>query len=113
MGLTTHLSQTGTQSFRLSGSSASGNSTSRSSTGGRSASGNSACPEIPERSSHISTHVGVSTYPNDALMYEHHTWYGLGTNIRADSGVFGASDATAWAPALLLGAYQGASQSVF
>ncbi len=112
MGLTTHLSQTNMQGFRLSGNSTSGISTSRS----------SACVESPEKSSCIGTHVDVSTYPDDPLMIwtdtdesadEHHTRYGVSTSIRGDNGVFGASGARAGAPAVLSGAYQGASKPVF
>ncbi len=44
---------------------------------------------------------------------EHHTRYGVGTDIRGDNGVFGASGARAGAPAVLLGTYQDASQPVF
>ncbi len=83
---------------------------------------NSAFPEIPERSSHIGTHVGVATYPDNKLMFrtdtdesadEHHMRYGVSTDIRGDNGVFGTSGARAEAPAVLLDAYQGASQPVF
>ncbi len=99
--------QMNTQRIRLSGNSTSGNS----------ASGNSARAEILERSSRIGTHVGVSTYPDDPLNIqtdtdesadEHHTRYGVDTNIRGDNGVFGTSGARAGAPAVLLSAYQGA-----
>ncbi len=64
----------------------------------------------------------VSTYPDDPLKIwtdmdesadEHHTQYGVGTCIRGVNSVFGASGARAGAPAVLLGAYQGASQPVF
>ena len=66
--------------------------------------------------------MGVSTYPDDPLNIrtdtdesadEHHTLYGVGTGIRRDNGVFGASGARAGAPAVLLDAYKGASQPVF
>ncbi len=64
----------------------------------------------------------MSTYSDDPLYIrtdtdesgdEHHTRYGVGTGIRGDNSVFGASGAGAGAQAVLLGAYQGASQPVF
>ncbi len=64
----------------------------------------------------------MSTYSDDPLHIrtdtdesgdEHHTRYGVGTGIRGDNGVFGTSGARAGAQAVLLGAYQGASQPVF
>ncbi len=66
--------------------------------------------------------MGVSTYSDDPFHIrtdmdesgdEHHTRYGVGTGVRGDNGVFCASGARAGAPAVLLGAYQGASQAVF
>ena len=78
VGLTTHLSQTGTRNISISGNSSSCNSASGNSTSGNSASGNSAFPEF--RKGHLG--VGVSTYPDNELMFwtdtdesadEHHT----------------------------------------
>ncbi len=89
---------------------------------GSPASGNAAQTGVLVKPSCIGTQVGVSTYSDDPLYIrtdtdesrdEHHTRYGVGTGIRGDNGVFGASGARADAPAVLLGAYQGASQSVF
>ncbi len=64
----------------------------------------------------------MSTYSDDLLHIwtdtdesgdEHHTQYGVGTSIRGDNSVIGASGPRAGAQAVLLGAYQGASQPVF
>ncbi len=64
--------------------------------------------EDPEKSFPNGTQMGVSTYPDDPL----HIWmdtdesrYGVGTGIRGDNGMFGASGARAVAPAVPLGAY--------
>ncbi len=70
----------------------------------------------------IGTHVGLSSYSDvpltlrtdtDESADEHHMRYGVSTGIRGDNDVFGASGARAGAPAVLLAAYQGASQPVF
>ncbi len=64
----------------------------------------------------------MSTYSDDPLHIrtdtdesrdEHHTRYGVGTGIQGNNGVFGASGARAGTQAVLLCAYQGASQPVF
>ncbi len=63
----------------------------------------------------------MSTYSDDPLYIrtdtdesgdEHHTRYGVGTGIREDNRVLGSSGARAGAPAVILGAYEGASQPV-
>ncbi len=115
------------QSLHLSGTPASRSPASGTSAGGRPASGsltggNAAQLGVLKRPAHIGTQEGVSTYSDDPFHIrtdtdefgdEHHTRYGVGTGIRGDNGVFGASGARAGAPAVLLGAYQGASQPVF
>ncbi len=112
------------QNLHPSGTPASGRAASSSAASDRAASGNATKPGVLERPAPIGTQVGVSTYSDD-LFYtrtdtdesgdEHpmSTRYGVGSGIRGDNGVFGASGARAGAPAVLLGAYQGASQPVF
>ncbi len=116
-----------TQSLRPSGTPASGSPASRGPAGRSPASrgttgGNAAQQGVLEKPSCIGTQVGVSTYSDDLYHTrrdtdesgdEHHTRYGVGTGVRGDNGVFGTSGARAGAPAVLLGAYQGASQPVF
>ncbi len=84
--------------------------------------GDTAQQGVMEKPACIGTQIGVSTYLDDPLHIqtdtnesgdEHHTRYGVGTGIRGDNGVFGASGARAGAQAVLLGAYQRALQPVF
>ncbi len=105
------------QSLHLSGTPTSGSPASGS-PAGRTA----AQQGVLEKSTCIGTQIGVSTCSDDPLHIrtdtdesgdEHHTQYGVGTGIRGDSGVFGTSGARVGAQAVLLGAYQGASQPVF